>query len=63
MISFDEMLKCAEESGARDFFDGIDAASEEEFAMGFGMISGLADAVAGGDFSALPMMAAMMGGM
>merc|ERR550514_2592323 len=62
VISFDEVLGCAEKNGAGEFFDGIDGASEEEWAMGFGMISGLADAVSGGDFSQLPMMAAMMGG-
>merc|ERR1712227_1167123 len=59
----DEVLGCAEKNGAGEFFDGIDGASEEEWAMGFGMISGLADAVATGDFSSLPAMAAMMGGM
>merc|ERR1712100_651407 len=62
VISFDEVLACAEKNGGGEFFDGIDGASEEEWAMGFGMISGLADAVSGGDFSQLPMMAAMMGG-
>merc|ERR1712054_647072 len=63
VISFDGVLGCAEKNGAGEFFDGIDGASEEEWAMGFGMISGLADACATGDFSQLPMMAAMMGGM
>merc|ERR1712054_240992 len=34
VISFDEVLGCAEKNGAGEFFDGIDGASEEEWAMG-----------------------------
>merc|ERR1712072_945195 len=60
VISFSEVLECAEKNGAGDIFAGIDDASEEEFQQGLGMITGLADSVAGGDFSQLPMMAAMM---
>merc|ERR1712127_229290 len=59
VISFDEVLKCAEGNGAGGMFEQLDGASEEEWAMGFGMICGMADAVSGGDFSQLPMMAAM----
>merc|ERR1712216_1099728 len=59
-ISFDEIMSKGE-AEAGQVIAGIEAASEEEFAMGMGMITGLADAVAGGDFSQLPMMAAMMG--
>ena len=41
-------------------FEGIAEASDEEWAMGIGMISQLADEMASGDYSKTPMLAEMM---
>ena len=61
MISFDELMACAEKNGMGEMVSALDAAPEEEWQQGFAVISGMATAVASGDFSALPQMMTMMG--
>eukprot|EP00656_Telonema_subtile_P003060 TRINITY_DN11405_c0_g1_i2.p2 TRINITY_DN11405_c0_g1~~TRINITY_DN11405_c0_g1_i2.p2 ORF type:complete len:108 (+),score=28.08 TRINITY_DN11405_c0_g1_i2:282-605(+) len=61
LISFDEVLECAESNGADTMLAGLDEVDPDEWAMGMGMLDFMTDSLTGGDFSAVPMLEEVVG--